>query len=55
MSKKKSRKAQPKLKRPNDDPAQSTRFVEAAKAAEADDSPDALDRALDHVTLIPRK
>jgi len=42
-----------KSKRPRDTPAdQHARFVEAAKKAQADESPDALDKAFKKVSLI---
>jgi hypothetical protein len=41
-----------KSKKPKETPAaQHARFVEAAKKAEADESPDALDRAFNRVDL----
>jgi len=40
----------PQQPKPIEDPAEYQRFVEAARANEADESPDALDRALKKVT-----
>jgi hypothetical protein len=42
-----------KAKKPKDTPEkQHARFVEAARKAEADESPDALDKAFERVDLI---
>jgi hypothetical protein len=40
----------PQQPRPIEDPAEYQRFIEAARALGADESPDALDRALEKVT-----
>ena len=40
----------PQTPKPLEDPAEYQRFVEAARALGADESPDALDRAFERVT-----
>jgi hypothetical protein len=41
----------PQKPRPIEDPAEYQRFVEAARALGVDESPDALDRAFERVTV----